>query len=110
MSLRIGTYFCIGLGTLVVTGTVLAVQPPGYPKVNVATVFQVDPKWPEKPADFKWIEFHGVAIDTKDNVYCFTRGTPPVQVYTADGKFVRAEPAARNQLSCGDQNLQTIGP
>src|SRR5262249_14422607 len=74
MSSRTWAFLGIVLGSLVVAGSVLAAQPE-YPKVNVANVYQVDPKWPEKPADFKWIEFHGVAVDGKDNVYCFTRGT-----------------------------------
>jgi hypothetical protein len=33
-----------------------------------------------------------------------------VMMRVQDGKFVRAEPAAKNQLSCGDQNLLTVGP
>jgi hypothetical protein len=31
----------------------------------------------------------GVAVDAQDRVYIFNRGTPPVQVYEANGKFVR---------------------
>jgi DNA-binding beta-propeller fold protein YncE len=90
MSSRTWAYIGIGLGTLLAAGTAVALQPPSYPKVNAANVFEADMRWPEKPADFKWVEFHGVAVDPKDNVYCFTRGTPPVQVYTSEGKFVRA--------------------
>jgi hypothetical protein len=33
-----------------------------------------------------------------------------VMMKVQDGKFVRAEPAAKNQLNCGDQNLITVGP
>ena len=33
-----------------------------------------------------------------------------VMMKVQDGKFVRAEPTAKNQLNCGDENLQTIGP
>ena len=33
-----------------------------------------------------------------------------VMMKVANGKFVRAEPSAHNQLSCGDQNLLTVGP
>lgn len=89
MTSRTRTHLGVGLGTLALAGAALAAQPT-YPKVNVATVYQVDPKWPQKPADFKWVEFHGVAVDARDTVYCLTRGTPPVQVYAADGKFVRS--------------------
>jgi hypothetical protein len=61
-----------------------------YPKVNVATAYSVDPKWPQKPDHCQWAEVSGIAVDAKDNVYVYTRGTPPVQVFDADGKFVRA--------------------
>lgn len=61
-----------------------------YPRVNVATAYVVDPTWPQKPGDFKWAEMPGVTVDAKDNVYIFTRSTPPVQVYDASGKFLRA--------------------
>jgi hypothetical protein len=63
---------------------------PKWPKVNVALAYTVDPSWPQKPADFKWAEMPGVAVDAKDQVYIFTRSTPPVQVYDAGGKFIRA--------------------
>jgi hypothetical protein len=33
-----------------------------------------------------------------------------VMMKVQDGKFVRAEPAGKNQLNCGDQNLQNVGP
>jgi streptogramin lyase len=61
-----------------------------YPHVNVAVAYVVDSKWPQKPAEFQWAEMPGVAVDARDQVYLFTRANPPVQVYTADGKFVRA--------------------
>jgi DNA-binding beta-propeller fold protein YncE len=60
-----------------------------YPKVNVALAYTHDPSWPQKPADFKWAEMSGVAVDAQDRVYIFNRSTPPVQVYEANGKFVR---------------------
>jgi hypothetical protein len=61
-----------------------------YPPVNVATAYVVDPAWPQRPAELYWAEVPGVAVDAHDRVYVFTRATPPVQVYEADGKFVRA--------------------
>jgi DNA-binding beta-propeller fold protein YncE len=36
-----------------------------------------------------WGHVPGVAVDAKDNVYVFTRSTPPVQVYDAAGKYLR---------------------
>ena len=75
---------------LLLGGGVLAADDNTYPHVNVASIFVIDAKWPEKPADFQWTEFHGIAVDAKDEVYAFTRGTPPVQVYDASGKFLRS--------------------
>ncbi len=88
MRLQIWALLGIVLTSLAVTAVVAAPDP--YPTVNVATTYEIDAKWPQKPADFKWVEFHGVAVDPKDQVYAFTRGTPPVQVYDADGKFIRS--------------------
>ena len=50
----------------------------------------VDPTWPQKPQDFKWAQMPGITVDAKDQVYIFTRSQPAVQVYKADGEFVRA--------------------
>jgi hypothetical protein len=63
---------------------------PDYPKVNVATWYEVDPDWPKKPAEFEWAAVPGIAVDAQDQVYVFTRAKPPVQVYASDGSFVRA--------------------
>jgi streptogramin lyase len=79
----------LGLGLLLATGTLTAGDIT-YPKVNVATAYVIDAKWPHKPTEFTWTEFHGIAVDGKDQVYAFTRGTPPVQVYDTSGKFLRA--------------------
>jgi DNA-binding beta-propeller fold protein YncE len=60
-----------------------------YPRVNVAPTFQVDPAWPQKPADYRWGAVPGIAVDAKDHVYVFTRSDPPVQVYDTKGKLLR---------------------
>jgi DNA-binding beta-propeller fold protein YncE len=65
-------------------------EDPTYPKVNTATAYVVDAHWPQKPADFHWGHVPGMAVDAHDHVYVFTRAEPPVQVYDADGKFLRA--------------------
>jgi hypothetical protein len=67
-----------------------AAAEPTYPKVNVATAYVVEPHWPHKPADFSWGHMPGIAVDAHDHVYIFTRSDPPVQVYDAGGKFLRA--------------------
>jgi hypothetical protein len=63
---------------------------PPYPKIDLATVYEVDPNWPQRPGDVETGETPGVAVDKEDNVYVFVRAKPPVQVYSADGKFLRA--------------------
>ncbi|MGD0093433.1 MAG: peptidyl-alpha-hydroxyglycine alpha-amidating lyase family protein [Planctomycetota bacterium] len=57
---------------------------------KVAPIYEVDPQWPQRPPEAKWGEMPGVAVDSKDQVWLFTREKPPVQVYDAQGKFVRA--------------------
>lgn len=63
---------------------------PPYPRVDLAPWYEVDPSWPHKPVEFVWKDMPGIAVDARDNVWLFTRSTPPVQVYKADGTFVRA--------------------
>ena len=63
---------------------------PNFPRVNLAPWYEVDAKWPQKPAQYEWGHVPGMAVDAKDNVWVFTRAKPPIQVYTAEGKFVRA--------------------
>ena len=50
----------------------------------------VDPTWPRKQASFEWGQMPGVAVDSRDQIYIFTRGRPAVQVYQPDGTFLRA--------------------
>ncbi len=77
----------VGLGALLRTAPA---GEPKYPKVNLARTWVVDPKWPAKPPGTVWSHVPGVAVDARDQVYVFTRAEPPVQVYDAQGKFLRA--------------------
>jgi hypothetical protein len=52
--------------------------------------YTVDAAWPQKPGDFIWAQMPGITIDTQDQVYIFTRSNPAIQVYKADGKFLRS--------------------
>jgi len=61
-----------------------------YPRVNLAASYVVDAHWPQRPANMKWDAMSGVAVDAQDRVYIFTRSQDPVQVYDADGKFIRS--------------------
>lgn len=63
---------------------------PNYPKVNLSVAYAVDPRWPARPATCAWDHVPGIAVDGRDQVWVFTRAVPPVQVYRADGAFVRA--------------------
>lgn len=61
-----------------------------YPKVDLAIAYAVDPGWPQRPANMPWGHMPGVAIDRQERVVLFTRSEAPVQIYEADGRFVRA--------------------
>lgn len=52
--------------------------------------YEVDSKWPQKPARFKWAQMPGIAVDNQDQIYIFTRSQPTVQIYKVDGTLVRA--------------------
>lgn len=61
-----------------------------YPRVNLAPWYEVDPDWPQRPSHCEWADMPGIAVDNQDQIWLFTRAKPPVQVYAADGTFVRA--------------------
>jgi hypothetical protein len=63
---------------------------PRYPHFSASTWYQVDAAWPQKPDKFIWGQMPGVAVDDRDQAWIYTRAVPPVQVYAANGKFVRA--------------------
>lgn len=62
----------------------------GYAKEPTITEYDADPTWPQRPAHVTskgWVS--GLAVDDKDQVWFFQKGPDPVQVYTAEGVFVR---------------------
>ncbi len=66
-------------------------QNPGYAKEPVIVEYDVDPTWPQIPDHISrkgWVS--GLAIDSQGDIWFFKKGPDPVQVYTADGKFVRS--------------------
>ncbi len=65
-------------------------EPPAYPQITLSTWYKVDPDWPQRPDNMPWGRMPGVAVDSKDQVWIFTRAEPPVQIYSTDGKFIRA--------------------
>jgi sugar lactone lactonase YvrE len=46
--------------------------------------------WGKLPAGWAYKEVSGVAVDSRDRVYLFTRGEHPVIVYDRDGNFLAA--------------------
>lgn len=83
-----------------------AAAAPEAPRVSPATWYEVDPTWPERPADVAWGQMGGIAVDDKDQVWVHTRANPPVQVYDSGGKFVRAW----GQGVIGSAHYLRIGP
>jgi DNA-binding beta-propeller fold protein YncE len=80
----------LALGIAVMHQTGAGADDPQYPRVSVATGYVVDSTWPKRPASATWEAVSGIAVDDQDRVYVFTRGVPPVQVYDAQGNFLRA--------------------
>ena len=66
-----------------------AVESP-YPKVNVAPWFEVDASWPKRPVNMPWSDMPGVAIDKTDNIWCYTRIQPAIQVYSPEGALIKS--------------------
>jgi len=61
-----------------------------YPRTNLSTGYDVVPSWPARPKNLTWGAVAGIAISPSDQIWTFNRGPVPVQVYTADGEFVRS--------------------
>ncbi|MCP4640145.1 MAG: hypothetical protein GY851_06925, partial [bacterium] len=59
-----------------------------YPKVNLAVGYEVDPDWPERPAEIEWKYMTSVALDAQGCVWMLCSLAPQVQVYTSDGAYV----------------------
>lgn len=71
-------------------GSSVTAQPVQYPRVNTSVSYDVDPAWPQKPDSVQWGHVPGVWVDKDQNILVFTRGTPPVQVYTPSGQLLRS--------------------
>jgi DNA-binding beta-propeller fold protein YncE len=92
-SLDLRGLLLIGFTTamMVCSAVPLEAQYPGFAKEPTITEYDVAPEWPQRPENISgkgWVS--GLAIDDKDQVWFFRKGPDPVQVYTADGKFVRS--------------------
>lgn len=60
-----------------------------YPRVNPAAWYEVDPAWPQRPPGIGWGGISGLALDAQENVWIYTRTNPIVQVYAADGRYLK---------------------
>ncbi len=64
---------------------------PSYPPQPTVIEYQVDPKWPQRPAEFgPRAAVPGITVDAQDRVWCVERGRVPVQVYAPDGKLLKS--------------------
>jgi len=61
----------------------------GYPKINLAVGYEVDPDWPRKPSNISWRYMTGVAVDNEEQVWTLNAIDPPVQVYDRSGKLTK---------------------
>ena len=52
--------------------------------------YVADDQWAKRPAGLAWREVAAVATDSRDRVYVFGRGEPPVSVFESDGTFLRS--------------------
>ncbi len=75
---------------LVASESSLFAQNPGFAKEPVIIEYDLDPAWPQYPENFsRKGGVSGLAVDNKNQVWFFRRGSNPIQVYAADGTFVR---------------------
>ncbi|MFP6769378.1 MAG: peptidyl-alpha-hydroxyglycine alpha-amidating lyase family protein [Planctomycetaceae bacterium] len=63
---------------------------PDFPRKNVARTYHVDPSWPKRPDGLNWDHVPGMFVDKSQQVWIFTRTSPPIQIFTTDGRFVRS--------------------
>ena len=75
--------------------------------MEVALRFRVQEGWEQLPTAFHHADVAGVAVDSSDRVYLFTRGESRVLVYERDGTFVRSW--GEDRFSARPHGL-TVGP
>jgi DNA-binding beta-propeller fold protein YncE len=61
-----------------------------YPRINLATAYEVVRTWPVRSDGLAWGAMAGIAIDQSENVWTFNRGSVTVQVFNAAGERVRS--------------------
>jgi len=58
--------------------------------IDMATWYEVDARWPEKPANITWGHVPGVILDRQENVWIFTHNEPMIQAYDPKGRMIHA--------------------
>jgi DNA-binding beta-propeller fold protein YncE len=62
-----------------------------YPRIDNAIGYKVDANWPlEKAPGGDWAAMSSVAVAPDGNVWTFNRGKIPIQVYSPQGKLLKA--------------------
>lgn len=88
MARSICIWLLLVLSWLAHTAPAVRASAPSYPHVNLATSYAVETNWPQRQPDIPWGQMPGIAVDTKDNVWIYTRTDPTVQVYAPDGHYL----------------------
>jgi DNA-binding beta-propeller fold protein YncE len=68
--------------------------------------YRAVPGWPQLPSGWSFVEVVGVAVDSRDRVFVFSRGEHPVTIFEPDGAFAGSWGEGRFQRPHGI----TIGP
>src|ERR1700730_11308609 len=53
-------------------------------------LFSVDRPWGQLPPGMQLSDVSDVAVDSRDQVYVFQRGDPPIVVFDSSGAYVRS--------------------
>jgi len=61
-----------------------------YPRINLATGYEVISSWPAGHKDLPWGAVAGIAVGPDDQIWTFNRGKVPVQVYSVNGELLRS--------------------
>src|SRR5947209_19763482 len=56
--------------------------------------YAANDRWAKLPPSFTWKEVAGVATDSRDRVFVFSRGEHPLMVFDRDGTFVAERDAS----------------
>ncbi len=57
--------------------------------------YEVVDLWAKRPRKWTFVDVCGVAVDRRDNVYAFTRGSQPIMVFDREGNLIDAWGAGR---------------